>query len=122
VARERILIVEDECVTALHLRQQLNRLGYEVGGSVTSGEEAVRVAEELRPDLVIMDVKLAGVMDGVEASRRIQEKVGAPVVYMTAYPDIFLRAPAGMQQPRICISKPFSAGDLRDVIEIALRS
>ena len=78
MARKRILIVEDETITALHLRQDLHRLGYQVSGSATSGEEAVLMAEQLNPDLVLMDVKLAGNMDGVEASQRIQEKRSVP--------------------------------------------
>ncbi len=121
MARERILIVEDEAITALHLGQQLSHLGYQISASVTSGEEAVRLAQELSPNLVVMDVKLAGRMDGVEASRRIQEKIDVPVIYLTAYPDVFLQAPSRMQQPGICISKPFSAPDLQGIIEIALR-
>lgn len=121
MAREKILIVEDEAITAMHLGEQLSRLGYEVSASASSGEEAVRLAEKLNPNLVVMDVRLDGFMDGVEASRQIHERVGAPVVYLTAYPDVFLRAPARMQKPGICIAKPFSAPALAGVIEIALR-
>lgn len=122
MAGKRILIVEDETITALHLRQDLHRLGYQVSGSATSGEEAVRMAEQLNPDLVLMDVKLAGNMDGVEASRRIQEKRSVPVVYLTSYPQVFLQGPGRMQQPGICLSKPFSSPALEQSIEIALNS
>jgi CheY-like chemotaxis protein len=104
VARKRILIVEDEAITAFQLREQLDRLGYHVSASAATGEEALRLAEELNPDLVLMDVKLAGLMDGIEASQRIQEKRPVPVVYLTAYSNVFLGAPARMQNPGICIS------------------
>jgi CheY-like chemotaxis protein len=122
VARKKILIVEDETITALHLRQQLNHLGYQVSGSASSGEEAVLMAEQLNPDLVLMDVKLAGKMDGVEASERIQEKRAVPVVYLTSYPEVFLQGFGRMQQPGLCLSKPFSTPALEKTIEIALAS
>jgi hypothetical protein len=120
VARKKILIVEDETITVLHLRQHLSRLGYHVSGSASSGEEAVLMAEQLDPDLVLMDVKLAGKMDGVEASQRIQEKRPVPVVYLTCYPDVFLPGSGQMQQPGLCLSKPFSSPALENTIEIAL--
>jgi CheY-like chemotaxis protein len=121
VSGEIILVVEDEAITALHLRQELTHLGYQVTAAAASGEEAVRLAEDLSPNLVLMDVKLAGPMDGIEASRQIQEKSGVPVIYLTAYPEVFMGAPARMQQPGICISKPFSRSALQVSIDIALR-
>jgi CheY-like chemotaxis protein len=120
VARKKILIVEDETITALHLRQHLSRLGYQVSAAATSGEEAVLLAEQLNPDLVLMDVKLAGKMDGVEASQRIQEKRSVPVIYLTSYPNVFLSGFGRMQEPGICLSKPFSSPVLEQTIEIAL--
>jgi CheY-like chemotaxis protein len=121
MADVKILVVEDETITALHVQQQLNRLGYHVSASVTSGEEAVRLAEDLNPNLVLMDVKLGGEMDGVEASRQIQEKIGVPVIYLTAYSSTFVQSPSAMQHPGICLSKPFSPAALKASIEIALR-
>ncbi len=115
-----ILIVEDEMITAVDLRNQLRHLGYEVSGLAKSGEEAVRLSQELDPDLVLMDVNLSGAMDGVEASRRIQETRRIPIVYLTAYPNVFVRTPTDMQEPCLCLSKPFSVPTLQAVIEIAL--
>lgn len=117
----KILIVEDEMITAFDLGNQLRRLGYRVSALAKSGEEAVRLAAELDPDLVIMDVNLAGAMNGIEASRRIQETRRIPVIYLTAYPNVFIRTPAQMQQPYLCVSKPFSVPELQTVIDIALR-
>jgi CheY-like chemotaxis protein len=117
---QKILIVEDEMISALDLQNQLHRLGYEVSGLAKSGEEAVRLAKELHPDLVLMDVNLSGPMDGIEASERIQELKPIPVVYLTAYPNIFVRNPNRMQQPYMCISKPLSIPDLQASINIAL--
>ena len=116
----KILIVEDEMITALDLRHQLHRLGYQVSAVAKSGEEAVRLSEELHPDLVLMDVNLEGAMDGIEASRRIQATARIPVVYLTAYPNLFVRTPSQMQQPYLCLSKPFSVPDLQVVLNIAL--
>jgi CheY-like chemotaxis protein len=120
VAGKKVLIVEDETVTALHLRQHLDSLGYQISAVASSGEEAVRLANELNPDLVIMDLKLSGMMDGVEASRRMQGKQPVPVVYLTAYADIFVKDPSSMQEPRICIAKPFSTHALQTTIALAL--
>ncbi len=107
-------------ITALDLRNQLRRLGYEVSALATSGEEAVRLSEELHPDLILMDVNLAGPMDGVEASRRVQRTKRIPVIYLTAYPNVFVTTSAQMQHPYLCLSKPFSLPDLQAVIDIAL--
>jgi two-component system, response regulator PdtaR len=117
----RILIVEDEKILAADLEKKLRGLGYRVDSLATSGEEAVQLAEERRPDLVLMDVRLSGTMDGVEAARQIQRNTGIPIVYLTAYSNLFLRDPSIMQAPGLCIAKPFLVSDLRDVIEIALR-
>jgi CheY-like chemotaxis protein len=121
VAGSKILIVEDEMIAALDLRTELRRLGYRVTALAKSGEEAVRLAQESDPDLVLMDLKLAGAMDGVEASRRIQELTRIPVVYLTANPDVFVRNPSQMQESYICLSKPFSIPDLQAVMDVALQ-
>jgi CheY-like chemotaxis protein len=117
-----ILIVEDEKILAADLESKLRRLGYRVDGIATSGEEAVRLAQERAPSLILMDVRLSGTMDGVEAARRIRAKTPVPIVYLTAYSDLFLRDPSMMQAPGLCIAKPFLISDLQDVMEIALRA
>jgi CheY-like chemotaxis protein len=116
----RILIVEDEKILAADLESKLLRLGYSVDKIAASGEEAVRLAQERLPSLVLMDLRLSGAMDGLEAARQIQEKTRIPIVYLTAYSDVFLRDPSKMQPPGLCVTKPFLISDLRDVIELAL--
>jgi CheY-like chemotaxis protein len=118
---DRILIVEDEKILAADLEKKLRGLGYRVDSIASSGEEAVRVAQERLPSLVLMDVRLSGTMDGVEAARQIQKSTRIPIVYLTAYSDLFLRNPSSMQAPGLCVAKPFLISDLRDVIEIALK-
>ncbi len=108
-------------ITALDLKNELTRLGYRVSGLAKTGEEAVRLAQRLDPDLVLMDVNLSGPMNGIDASKRIHELKGVPVIYLTATPDVLVRTPATMQSPHLCVSKPYSIGHLQAAINIALR-
>jgi DNA-binding response OmpR family regulator len=117
----RILIVEDEQIIAADLRNKLTSMGHQVVGMAIAGEEAVSIADELKPDLVLMDVRLEGEMTGPVAGRMIQERTGTKVVFITAYPSVFMRDPAQMQEPGICLGKPFSRIQLEAVINAALR-
>lgn len=83
----RFLIVEDEIMTAMCLEMELKRVGYTVCQRVISGEEAVVSAVQHRPDVVLMDIRLAGQIDGIEAAQQIQASAEIPVIFMTAYPD-----------------------------------
>jgi CheY-like chemotaxis protein len=76
----RILIVEDESIVRLDLQQRLERMGHTVVGLASEGEEAVAKAVELKPDLILMDVRLEGEMDGIEAAGRIRERQATPVI------------------------------------------
>ncbi len=87
MAKINIIIVEDERITAEDIKKALNSVGYEVPAIVPSGEEAIKAAEELKPDLVIMDIKLEGEMDGIQAAEQIRSKLGIPIIYLTAYSD-----------------------------------
>jgi CheY-like chemotaxis protein len=83
---ESILVVEDEGLIALHLTELLENAGYQVIGPVSSGEKALSAARESpRPGLVLMDVRLAGQMDGIEAARLIREHFPVPIIFLTAY-------------------------------------
>lgn len=118
----RILIVEDETIVAADLRKQLSRLGYKIEGHAISGEEAVRLARQLSPNLILMDIRLLGPLDGLETARRIHNEAPIPVVYISAYANLLLENPTAMQPPQLCVAKPFSIQDLQQVIEIALQS
>jgi len=83
----KILIVEDEVIIALDLKKTLKDLGYSLVGTVTSGEEAVKAAGKMHPDLILMDIKLQGHINGLEAGKKIQDKFNIPVIYITAYSD-----------------------------------
>jgi two-component system cell cycle sensor histidine kinase/response regulator CckA len=116
----RILVVEDEKITALSISKQLKRLGYEVPAMLSSGEEAASRIEELKPDLVLMDIVLKGTMDGIEAAQALREKVNVPVVYLTAYSDAETLERAKMTDPFGFILKPYEERELQVAIEVAL--
>jgi len=114
------MIVEDEIVIAMELQKKLKNLGYTVIGVVSSGEEAVESAAAAKPDLVLMDIKLAGEMDGIEAARRIHEQFDIPIVYLTAHTDEKTLQRAKLAQPFGYLVKPFSEVELRTTIEVSL--
>ncbi|MFI5356829.1 MAG: PAS domain S-box protein [Opitutales bacterium] len=116
----RILIVEDELIVARDISQQLVELGYEPVGICSRGEEAVALATDLKPDLVLMDIKLSGEMDGIEAARQIRSRLNRPVVFLSAFAESETLNRAKLAEPFGYIIKPFSERELRTVVEIAL--
>ena len=118
--RSRLLIVEDEGIVALNIQTRLEGLGYNVVASVSSGEEAIEVAGKTRPDLILMDIKLDGKVDGIEAAAEIRRLFQLPVVYLTAYTNDETLNRAKLTEPYGYILKPFEARDLCTTIEVAL--
>ncbi|KKN40269.1 hypothetical protein LCGC14_0735140 [marine sediment metagenome] len=118
--KKQILVVEDERVTAEDIKMSLQRLAYSVSGTAVSGEEAVKKAEEMHPDLVLMDIVLKGEMDGIEAASAISSRFDIPVVYLTAHADKKTLARAKITEPFGYILKPFDDKDLQINIEMAL--
>nr|WP_284710850.1 HD domain-containing phosphohydrolase [Desulfovibrio aminophilus] len=118
--RERILVVEDERMVALDIERLVRSMGYDVAGISDSGEEAVEMARALRPGLVLMDIRLKGPMDGIEAAARIQEIRDTPVIYLTAYADDATLERARLTGPFGYLIKPFEDRELRLTIEMAL--
>ncbi|MGQ9870846.1 hybrid sensor histidine kinase/response regulator [Leptodesmis sp.] len=116
----RILIVEDEKLVADDLQETLQGLGYEVSASVASGEEALAKIAEAVPDLVLMDIRLAGVLDGVQTSDLIQSQFQIPIVYLTANADCTTLERVKASQPFGYILKPFDEKILATTIDIAL--
>ncbi len=120
VAAARILIVEDELMLAEDMGKKLRSLGYEVAGMVVSGEDAVQAVEELRPDLIVMDIKLEGDVDGIEACRRITSQHDIPVVYVSAFAEKDVLDRAKKTRPYGYLSKPLGLLELRITVETAL--
>ena len=117
--QKRILIVEDEVIVAMTLESVLQKLGYGVAGSVTNGPDAIQMAGEEMPDLILMDIRLEGSMDGIEAATRISARYGIPVVYLTAHSDQATLSRAIHTQPYGYLLKPFRERDLYTTIEMA---
>jgi PAS domain S-box-containing protein len=120
VTQARIMIVEDESIVALDVRHRLERLGYAVPAIASSGEEAIAKATETRPDLVLMDIRLRGDMDGVEAAAQIRARFEIPIVYLTAFADEETLRRAKVTEPYGYVLKPFEERELHAIIEMAL--
>ena len=119
-AGKTIVIVEDERIAAEDMRRRLESWGYRVGAVVASGEEAVQTAEASRPDLMLMDIKLKGKMDGVEAARRIRARTNIPVIYATAHADPATLQRAQVTEPFGLINKPYDDDQMRSAIAMTL--
>ena len=117
--RTRIVIVDDESIIRIDLREMLSNLGYLVIGEVGDGRSAVNLARELRPDLVIMDIKMPG-MDGIDAAKILTEEKVAPVLLLTAYSQKELVSRARQAGVVGYLVKPFRESDLSPAIEVAL--
>lgn len=118
--KAKILIVEDEGITAEDIKDYLKSLGYDVLAICSTGEDAIEKARELTPDLVLMDIMLAGVVDGIQAAEIVREQHGIPVVYLTAYSDPQTLERAKITEPYGYVLKPFDQRDLQIAVEIAL--
>jgi two-component system, cell cycle sensor histidine kinase and response regulator CckA len=116
----RILVVEDERIVAMNLQSKLENLGYTISGLVASGERALQIAEEKRPDLILMDIHLEGEMDGIDAARLIHDRFRIPIVYLTAYSTHEIVQRAKITQPYGYILKPCEDRELKIVIEMAI--
>ncbi len=116
----KVLIAEDEGIVALDLKFSLESMGIQVVGVASTAQDAIQQAEQFEPDLVLMDIRLQGEMDGVQAANEIQEELKIPVIYLTAMADKSTIQRAMETKPHGFITKPFSESELRTVIEQAL--
>lgn len=120
MAKTQIMVVEDEGLVALSLQRKLQILGYEVPVIVATGEQAIQQAAALRPDLILMDIMLAGSLDGIVAAGQIRARFDVPIIYLTAYSDDHTMERAKITEPYGYLIKPFEERELRTTIEIAL--
>jgi len=118
----RILLVEDERIVGANLQQRLRQLGYEVPQVAVSGEEALRAAGETAPDLVLMDIRIEGEMDGIETARlmNLSDALPIPVIYLTAHSEESTIERARATRPYGYLLKPFSERELHATIQMAL--
>jgi diguanylate cyclase (GGDEF)-like protein/PAS domain S-box-containing protein len=120
MAKATIIVVEDEMIVARDLQRTLIRLGYAVAGLAASGEEALALVAARPPDLVLMDIHLAGEMDGIAAADHIHQRQGLPVVFLTAHSDAATFQRAQATEPYGYVSKPFEERELEIALGIAL--
>lgn len=115
-----ILVVEDEGIVAQEIKSRLEKSGYTVCAVAHDGRTAIAHAEAMQPDLILMDIRLKGEMDGIEAAGRIRDRLNLPVVYLTAYTDPATLERAKVMEPFGYVVKPFETRSLIVSIEIAL--
>ena len=118
--RNKILIVEDEILVADNIKKTIEKNGYDVASLAVSGEKALQIAEEEKPDLVLMDIVIKGEMDGIITAERISKQFGIPVIFLTAYSDEDTFKRAKITEPFGYITKPFERRQLCMAIEMAL--
>jgi PAS domain S-box-containing protein len=116
----QILVVEDESIVAMDIEDRLVAMGYELVGRAASGEQALLLVKERHPDLVLMDIRLQGIMNGIDAAEQIREGFHIPVIFLTAYSEDETLERAKRAQPFGYILKPFDDRELKSTIEIAL--
>jgi len=116
----KILIVEDEMIIGANISLQLSKLGYEVTGIVSRGEEAISHVRQSRPDIVLMDIQLKGALDGIETVNQMHRENNIPVIYLTANADEENFERAKSTNPYAFISKPFKKLDLQHAIDLTM--
>ncbi len=118
--KKKILVVEDEGLVALMIKKDLERLGYDVVNVFASGEEALEGVEAARPDLILMDIKLQGEIDGIVTADLISGKCDVPVIYLTAHSEEETLRRAKITEPYGYLMKPVNEKELHIALEIAL--
>ena len=116
----RALIVEDETLIAEELRERLSRLGFSVIAAVDTADEGIAIATREHPDLVLMDIRLRGEKDGVQAAREIRDRVDVPIVYLTAHSDRLTLERVKATEYDGFLLKPFQRRELQMTIKVAM--
>ena len=117
---KKVLIVEDEGITSLELENKIRKWGYDPVGVAVSGEEAMVMARDLKPDLMLMDIRLQGEEDGVEAAEKILKEVKTSLIYITAHSSDLIMDRAHKTSPHAYFIKPFNDNELKFAVEMAL--
>lgn len=120
MSKINVMIVEDEGIVAKDIESSLKKLGYNVVGIASSGEKALEIIEEKKPELVLMDIMLKGEMSGIDTSEIVREEFQIPVIFLTAYADEDTLSKAKVTEPYGYIIKPFKEIDLHTSIEMAM--
>ncbi|MBB71764.1 MAG: hypothetical protein CMF50_05145 [Legionellales bacterium] len=120
--QQRIMVVEDEAITGMDIKEKLEKIGHTIigGEAIFSGEEAIEIATQHKPDLIFMDISLQGEIDGIQAATKIREELDIPVVYLTAFADDEILERAKLTTPYGYITKPFTESELYSNSAMAL--
>jgi two-component system, response regulator PdtaR len=113
----KILIVEDEAITAMYLQMRLKRLSYNVVKPVGSGENAIQVAQREKPNIILMDIGLAGKLDGIQTAKEILQFCNAYIIFMSGYNDDDLRDEVELIKSSSFLIKPIGVNDIVEIIE-----
>jgi len=116
----KLLIVEDEPIVALDLKQEIEQLGYDVLGVAESADEALVAVGVCRPDLALMDVRIVGSVDGIQTAGLLRAAYRVPVVFLTSYSDETTIARAAREMPYGYLTKPFQSGELKATLQVAM--
>lgn len=119
--RSKVLVVEDEGIVALDIESQVASLGYDVVGTAISGEEAIAKTDQLEPDVILMDIRLQGDLDGIAAAEQIHDSRDTPIIYLTAFADDATVRRVQADDPAAYLLKPFDERELGVAIHTALR-
>lgn len=120
MASYKILIVDDEFVVGLDLKERLESIGYTVIGISSSGKDAISLCKKYNPDLVLMDIVIKGDIDGIDTAKMIKDQFNIPVIYLTAYADNRTIKDAMVTEPYGYLIKPVQERELKSAIEIAI--
>src|SRR5271157_324367 len=116
----KILIVEDEPIVALDLHQEITQMGCEVVGVAESSDEALLAVSTCWPDLALMDIRIAGSMDGIQTARLLSSLYETPSIFLTSYSDEITISRAARAMPYGYLTKPFQSGELKATLQVAL--
>jgi CheY-like chemotaxis protein len=117
--RMRVLVVEDDAIIGMDIEHRVRKLGYEVCGVADSAGEALDIAFRTQPDIALMDIRLRGEVDGIEAARMLRDTLSVPVIFITAYSDMKMRTRALDMDPLGYIVKPLREVELKNTLEAA---
>lgn len=116
----KVLIVEDEAIVAMELKFRLTKLGYSVCGTASSGLKALQLANEHRPDIVLMDVRIKGKMDGIETADILKKDLGIPSIFLSAFSDDDTKEQMIATDNYEHLQKPFGMEALQEAIKKTL--
>jgi CheY-like chemotaxis protein len=113
----KVMIVEDEIITAKAIHMALKMMGYDTCSMVTTGSDAIETSRLEKPDVILMDINLKGDMDGIEAAEKISECFSIPIIFLTGYPDDDLKRNIQMSEKYQYLVKPVETDDIISMIE-----